>query len=372
MKEHSKDQMKKSVLLFMPGTIGDTIVCLPALRAILRHFGQEANFFVIHETWDHIDYGPRDVLRNFSEIKGYITYAFKKNLLHRFFSYLKLYVKLRQDKYEAVVNLCISVRPFRAVLRDRLFFRLAGVGRLIGFYAYSREILYPRDKNGVPQEVPTELIMRLKRLTKDGIDTLFETDKNQTFLDVSLDADIKIRNWLNINRKRPSLPLVGVCPGCKDSACQWPLSRFKEIGYNLLKERNLELVIIGGRKEEKAGAELIEEWGSGINAAGKLDLLGSTALIKQCSFVIGLDTGTTHISGAIGTRCVVVYGCRSFPGRWLPLGDNHKIIRKKVPCEGCGLHECNIEGHPCMLNISVKEVYKAVESMCEETKISKL
>jgi ADP-heptose:LPS heptosyltransferase len=363
--------VNKNILLFMPGTIGDTIVSLPALRAVFRHFGPEANYFVIHETWDHINYGPRDILCGFPEIKGYLTYAFKKRPWRRSFSYLGLLAKLGRKKYDVVVNLCISSRPFLSTLRDRLFFRLAGVNRLIGFHAYPREILYPRDEYGAPKEVLSEHIMRLKRLAEEGIDTRLESDMKQTFLDVQPKADSLVRDWLYRNRQRPELPMVAVCPGCKQPANQWPLSRFKEIGRNLLKERKLELVVIGGKNEEKTGEQLIGEWGGGINGAGKFDLSGSMALIKQCSFVIGLDTGTTHVSGAIGTPCVAIYGCRNFPGRWLPSGDGHKIIKQNVPCEGCGLSECNIEGHPCMSNIRVEDVYRIVESMCETTKILK-
>lgn len=88
-------------------------------------------------------------------------------------------------------------------------------------------------------------------------------------------------------------------------------------------------------------------------------------MLSQCAFIIGLDTGTTHLAAALGTPCVALYGERENPGRWEPLGEGHIVLRKKMPCAGCRLIEtpCPMAGHPCMMEIDVEAVWQAVLQM---------
>ncbi len=108
------------------------------------------------------------------------------------------------------------------------------------------------------------------------------------------------------------------------------------------------------------GERLVGAWGQGINAAGAFSVLESAALFESCAFMVGLDTGSTHLAAAVGTRCVILQGGRAFPGNWDPIGDQLTILRFPVPCTGCGLVECVVSQHPCMRGLGVDTVWKAI------------
>ena len=154
--------------------------------------------------------------------------------------------------------------------------------------------------------------------------------------------------------------LIAIAPGAKQSANIWPLSRFAEIGARALAEYGVTLVVVGGVAERDVGVVLTERWNAGFNFCGALSVLGTASLLKKCRLLIGLDTGTTHLAASQGIPCVAIYSGKNWPGRWEPVGDHNVIIRHRVPCEGCELRNCNVDGHPCLTEIDVDAVWSKV------------
>lgn len=169
----------------------------------------------------------------------------------------------------------------------------------------------------------------------------------------------KARAWLE-RRQPPGTVLAAVCPGANQPANFWPLERFEEIGHRLASLKGIVPIVIGGPAEREMGERLLTAWGRGINAAGEFSVLGSAALLGQCQFLVGLDTGTTHLAAALGTPCVTISGERNPPGQWTPLGPGHIVLRHPVPCSGCGHRVCPVPDHPCMTGISTEQVWAAI------------
>ena len=137
------------------------------------------------------------------------------------------------------------------------------------------------------------------------------------------------------------------------------MERFEEIGRRLIAQ-GIEPMVIGGPVERAMGDRLLAAWGRGINAAGQFSVMGSAALLNQCRFLVGLDTGTTHLAAALGVPCVALYADRDPPGQWEPLGEGHILLRHPVPCGGCRVKECPVPNHPCMTGISTEQVWAAI------------
>jgi ADP-heptose:LPS heptosyltransferase len=299
------------------------------------------------------------------EVDRFISYHFAKKKGRKLLSAAKLWWRLLHENFKAVVYLAPSQRTDKQVKRDAWFFRLCGIPHLLGFQAFPYEFLYPVDSDNAPGRVRHEALCRLERLRSEGIDVLLETDLSRPFLRLpQRDLDEALR-WLALNRQRPNKKLVAICPGAKQPANFWPVERFVEIGKRLIANGKYELMVVGGPAEVQVGDQMVKAWRAGLNASDQFSVLGSAALLSQCAFIIGLDTGTTHLAAALGTSCVALYGARENPGRWEPLGEGHIVLRKKVPCAGCRLIEapCPIAGHPCMMGLDVETVWRAVLQM---------
>lgn len=348
------------VLVYLFGSLGDTLVAIPALRAVRRNFPQ-AELIVLHDTQSAGIVRASQVIPD-ELCDGYLSYENQTGRKNKISAYYRLWSKLRKESFDAVVYLVISERPARSVRRDKLFFRACGIRRLIGFHSFAKEDLYPVDGHGHPALTEHEAVRKLKRLELDYL-KIAEEDLRLPLLDFSLEEIQKIKNWLAARRKKNAARLIAIAPGCKSEANLWALDNFVELGRKLSETEDCELVIVGGKIERELGEQLISAWGEGINAAGELTVRESGVLLSLCDLYVGLNTGTTHLAAAVGTPCLGIYGEHNNPGQWYPLGGGHTIVFHPVECAGCHLFVCPFENHPCMKKIPVEAVWQNLQKM---------
>ena len=75
-------------------------------------------------------------------------------------------------------------------------------------------------------------------------------------------------------------------------------------------------------------------------------------------FILG-TIGTMHLAAAVKVPCVAVFSAREDPGLWYPYGNEHKVFRSAIDCEGCMLQECIRRGNECIKRIDASEVFEA-------------
>jgi ADP-heptose:LPS heptosyltransferase len=365
--------LKKKVIIYLLGTIGDSVVSIPSLRALRRYFGKYVELVLLHEKHPQFDFTPQDVLEALKIVDQFISYPFKSGILGKIQTILPLFFRIRKEKFDSAVYLLGSAsrNKFR-VKRDLMFFKLCGVKKCFCFNYFNESILYPRDNNGNLLKTCHESEFLLNDISTAGIEVKLEEDLSFPILVIPKNVSDHVDEWLIRNRERPDWPLVAICPGAKKEVCKWPIHRFEEIGKRIINNYEVEVILIGGHQEKNICNDLINEWKSGLNTCGKFSIMESAALLSRCSFMLGLDTGTTHLSAAAKTSCIVISSSHNVPGRWEPMGEGHIVLRYKVPCSGCLLKKCNFPDHPCMTSISVDDVWEAVTRKCIELGIRKI
>ncbi len=354
--------MKKKVLIYQIGSIGDTIISLPTINAIVRHFGKNADFTLLHETNSNLLTSPKDVL-NYELINEYLTYKNERSIIAKINILIILWWKIFSKSFDIVVYVLPCERNVLSVKRDKMFFKLCNIKKFIGFYSFTKSELYPKDNLGYPLKVNREALGRLLRIERDGIDISLEREFTPPLINIDYKINDKISKWISKNRKFSNIPLIAICPGAKQSANIWPISNFKKLGKLLLSNFKIEIIIIGSKDDNELASILLSYWQSGIDATGQFSVLESTAILEKCDLLIGLDTGTTHLAASVGTPCLTIFGERDNFGRWEPYGHDNVTVKAKVTCAGCGLSICNKEEHYCMNLISVDEVYNSAFKM---------
>lgn len=343
---------KHKVLVYLFGSLGDTIVAIPALRAVRRHFA-DAEIVLLQNSQSDAIVLASEVLPD-GLIDRFIGYksSFDSNKVSTF---IDLWQRVRKEDFDAAVYLVLSERPAKSVRRDKYFFRSCGIRVLKGFHAFSSDELYPVDSSGRPSMTPHEALRKLERLQKDGIDSTEDDLLIPFFTFSDLERD-NIKGWLKPLRNKPNSRLIAIAPGCKTKSNQWPIENFIELGRDIVAAEDCELIVVGGKAEFDLGEKILTEIGEGINAAGKFGVRDSAVLLSLCDLYIGLDTGTTHLAYAVGIPTLGIYGERNNPGQWFPLGEKNTVVSRPVPCSGCRLFECPISEHPCMTGISTETV----------------
>jgi heptosyltransferase I len=93
-------------------------------------------------------------------------------------------------------------------------------------------------------------------------------------------------------------------PGASNSSKRFPLEKFAEL-INLL---DAKCHIVWGSQEEKIIAEKIKDLSPKVIICEKLSLDSLILLVSNVDFVIGSDTGPTHIAWALNIPSITLFG----------------------------------------------------------------
>ena len=355
---------KQKVLVYLFGSLGDSLVAIPALRALRRHY-PGAEIVLLQNFLNDNLVQASEVIPD-ELVDRYLSYKSGLGKFAQLLNFYRLWRVLRRERFDAAAYAVLSERPKKSVRRDRVFFRFCGIPELYGFHTFSDNELYPVDADGHPAMTEHEAVRKLRRLAADGIEISLEKDTQTPLLSFSPFELDQIDQWLKQQRQKPDVPLIALAPGCKAPTNAWPIENFIRLGNYLLATETCEIIVVGGTAEYELGEQMIAAWGKGINAAGAFSVRESGALLSRCSFHIGLDTGTTHLAAVAGTRCFVIFGERSNPGLWYPLGKGHAVLYHPVKCAGCRFQDCPIPDHPCMTGITFESAWLNLKAFLDQ------
>ncbi len=128
-------------------------------------------------------------------------------------------------------------------------------------------------------------------------------------------------------------PLVAIHPGSGGERKNWPADRWQALGSALLarpSETRLRLLLVGGEADSKAVAALRTAWREAetndVLVAENLPLPALAALLAQCAWFLGHDSGISHLAAAVGTPCVLLFGPTD-PDLWAPPYPGVEVVR---------------------------------------------
>jgi heptosyltransferase III len=353
----------KRILVFRIGHLGDTLVSLPAFWAIRKSFPDSHLTLLSNVDANNPEYVlARSVLPENVLFDDWLNYPFSSKKIQSLQGLTKLLLKLRLNKYDAVVYMMTRNRLEKQIKRDIKFFRLAGIKHIFGA-EYLRNNLLDRNAIRPLADVEPESEFLLKCLTEE---------KFLQINDLQLDANMKLSvdeenfadNWLK-NNCDLSKHFIAVAPASKWESKVWAEERFAEVIMKLIDEKDIFPIIFGGKEEREKGERLIKQWGIGANAAGELNIRQAASALQKCELYVGNDTGTMHLAASAGTKCVAIFAAIDFPNRWIPFGEGHKVFRETVECEGCYVENC-FNNRKCLDLVSVEKVYNSCIKVIDE------
>ena len=145
----------------------------------------------------------------------------------------------------------------------------------------------------------------------------------------------------------------------------WPHERYAALGA-MLADRTGGAAVIVGRMEEREGAGMLAgSIGKGArNLAGSLSLEALLAVLRGARIVIGNDSGPVHVSAALGSPTIAVFGPTSV--EWTaPRGAAVRIVREEIGCAPCFKRKCPFGAPRCFAGIGADRVFDAAMSLAE-------
>jgi heptosyltransferase-2 len=153
-------------------------------------------------------------------------------------------------------------------------------------------------------------------------------------------------------------PVVALAPGAVGASKRWPSAAYAELARRLGKEEGLDVWVLGGPQEKSLAAE--------IAAASKArdltghDLRDAVLALASAAVAVSNDSGLLHVSAAIGTPSIGIFGPTS-PWHWAPLNPLAATIETAVEldCRPCHMPTCRLGHHRCMRDIPADAVLAA-------------
>ncbi|HWG95000.1 MAG TPA: glycosyltransferase family 9 protein, partial [Mycobacteriales bacterium] len=159
----------------------------------------------------------------------------------------------------------------------------------------------------------------------------------------------------------PPGPYAVLHPGATSSSRRWPVVRFAEVGDALAAD-GLRVLVGGVPSEAPTTAALVDALSAdAVDLTGRTTLGEYAVLLRDADVVVANDTGTAHLSAAVGGRVVTVF-LSGDPVRWRHPEHLQRVARAEVGCGPCPHLDCPID-HRCATRVTPAEVLAAARAL---------
>jgi len=339
----------RKVLVYRLGSLGDTVVALPCFHLIARVFPQAERVLLTNFPVHAKAPAAAAVLGESGLIHGYMRYTVGTR---RIGELLGLGWKIRRFGPDVVVYL-MPLRPWKSVRRDRIFFRLAGVRRMVGMPGEqdmtrgfdAAKGLYEREA------------LRLGRLLGE-LGDVNAGDMANWSLGLTARERATAAAALGALSGRPLM----VCgPATKMQAKDWGQDNWRELLARLHAEYPEHgLALVGAQEDAGVSEYAAQGWtGRKVNLCGRLAPRETAAVLEHAEVFLGPDSGPMHLAASVGVPCVIAFSAHALPGVWYPAGARHQIVYHQTECFGCGLETCIVMEKKCLRSVTVDEMEQA-------------
>jgi heptosyltransferase III len=349
---------RDNILIYRLGSLGDTLLALPAFHAIRRTYPETDITLLTNVPVSGKAAASFSILGEGNFFGDVLSYPVGTRNPFQLFA---LMIEIRRRNIRTAINLSAYRSDF-ATMRDKIFFRAAGITEFIGF---DIEI---RDKNAEPDPVTGYQEWEASRIAR-RIQCLEHVD-----LSDSKNWDLKItsQEYEEADGLLSEIPFVSpifsFSLGTKCQSNDWELTNWKSF-INQVSEQlpGWTAVCIGSADEFQIASQCLKTWrGNSLNLCGKAQPRVTAAVLSRAKIFVGHDSGPLHLAATMGIACVGIYSSRNLPGRWYPRGDHVRILYHPTDCRGCGLVVCIAEAKRCILSISIKQVMYATMNLISE------
>lgn len=169
--------------------------------------------------------------------------------------------------------------------------------------------------------------------------------------------------------KADGRPIVTLSPGAVGAGKAWPPGHYGQLAGQLTKD-GASVWVLGGPSETEIARSIAQAAGPQVRDLTGTDLRNAILALAAADAAITNDSGLMHISAAIGTPTVAIFGPTS-PWHWKPLNPVAAIL--EPPGDDEARQRARLEGndavrHRQTSNVAVASVLSAVRNVLSAAK----
>lgn len=351
----------RRILVRVNNWIGDVIMISPSLKA-LRETYPDARIEVLARP--HV----RDIFVGHPWVDGLVLH--EPNGSHRGArGFARLVGELRQRRYDMAVL-------FQKAIGAAAMAWLAGIPRRVGFNTDRRGPLLTHPVRETPdlrRIHHVDYFLRVARAAGCDISKIERRlyfpldDTSRSFASAFLEAETADRFSF----------LAAFATGASKGPRAWHTERFAALARRLAQEHGAGIVVMGGKADRQAAAQLLEAAGSaGIDATGHTSVRQMAALIERCRVFVGNDSGPMHVAAALKVPTLALFGPGT-PAKTAPYMPANLFIAltNNYHCSPCRQHffrECDAAPSLkpwCLESITVDQAGAALNALLARQQI---
>jgi len=155
-----------------------------------------------------------------------------------------------------------------------------------------------------------------------------------------------------LTSRRPA-PYVVIVMGSSWISKDWTYEGYQGLTQGILARGDYGVVLVGDGSQTGPAERLTASIGSDrvLNLTAKTSLTELTAILRRAAAAAGPDSGPGHISAAVGTPYVALFGPTN-PDRVAPYRCRDLVVRSGGACMGCYRKACRRGDTDCMAAIT--------------------
>jgi ADP-heptose:LPS heptosyltransferase len=162
-------------------------------------------------------------------------------------------------------------------------------------------------------------------------------------------------------------PYVVLHPGAAAPARTCSPHRWREHVHALLTV-GWRVALTGAPDEQAVVADILRSEpprdGRLLDLCGSLSLRELAGVLARAAAVVIGNTGPAHLAAAVGTPVVSLFAPVVPATRWAPYTDSAIVLGHQLaPCAGSRATRCPTAGHPCLDQVASAEVLAAIEAL---------
>ena len=365
--------MKNLLIMHTGGWIGDMILLTPALRELKEKFPDCKMSMLLlplvrelMERNPYLDeiivYDKRDTQKGFRQMRDMASFIKSKQF--------DTAIILHPNSVKS------AVLAYMAGIPERIGFKLTGNGFFLTTKVNRRRDIHEVERylDIITPVAGTNLNDKLEFWGIEQSDEEFANDVLKSPLPPFSKGGVRTSAFSRGMVKFPPFErgikgdlklVVGLNVSTTWKTKQWDVKRFARLAEMMYNELGVISVLTGGKSDVQLGEKIMELAKDSeylLNLTGRTTLWQLGAIIKHCDLYITCDSGPMHISAALNTPTITLFGPTD-PVRHRPYGEGHTVIKKDMKCSPCYERECKNRNFACMEAIQVEDVMDSIRSV---------
>ncbi|MFA6232579.1 MAG: glycosyltransferase family 9 protein [Bacteroidota bacterium] len=331
----------RAILVIKPRAIGDVLLSTIVLPNLRSAFPEAAISFLTEAP-------AADIIRENPYIDFPIIFDSSSE------SYLKLLFRLNRSDFDLVFDLFCNPRTAQMTFATRAPLRVG----------------YPFRGRAWAYNVHVQTRADRVHNTEFNLDALACLDipivERRLCFPLPTERCDRFAELLKPLRSR-SGPLVALNSSGTWETKRWGLEHFASLGDRLIEKFDANVMLLWGPGEEQDVRTIQRSMRHSSILAPPTTIGELGALLSNCDFTISNDSGPMHISAAVQTPTLGIFGPTN-PYLQGPFHDGSAWVRLEgLDCLACNLTRCDI-GNVCMRELAVESVIAEFAILFEKTK----